>query len=299
MTKTLHIPVALTLAFGVTSASFAVTIYSNNPAGDSFTNPTSTNMGQAVGATNWFYNNVRNNGVVGINSTLPRSGLGSAQLVSAQGPGGASSKADIEYINFSNPGNATSPIVSMGSLGSLNSLGYEWYRGAGGAASAWQHPVLRLYVDADGNMGTTNDRGYLVFERAYNQGTGAVPTNQWITEDLFTYNSGAGANMWQVAFGVGNFDTAGNWQTLSTWQSVNGFTPTPNGRTFNANSAVYGISFGVGSGWGTLSGAIDNVRIGFAGGASETYNFEVVPEPASMAVLGIGALALLRRRRKA
>jgi hypothetical protein len=44
---------------------------------------------------------------------------------------------------------------------------------------------------------------------------------------------------------------------------------------------------------------VDNITFGF-GGTYTTYNFEVVPEPASMLALGSGLIGLLglRRRKK-
>ena len=81
---------------GVSSAASAtgVTVYSNGGgSGDMFTNAGGTNTGQAVGTSGWYYNNVRNNGNVGINSTYARSGNGSVYMETTQGPGGASSKA--------------------------------------------------------------------------------------------------------------------------------------------------------------------------------------------------------------
>ncbi len=289
---------AIGLGFASTGASGAI-VYSNNAApGDYFTNASGTNTnpatpGAALGATGWFYTNVRNNGIVGISTDLPRSGNGSARLQSTQGPAGASSKADLEYFHTTN-----GVLSAMGTLGSMNALSYDWYRVSGGTANDYYNPVIRLYVDGDGDLNTTTDRGYLVYERAYNPNTAAVPTDQWISDDVFNFNGpGASANLWQVAFGVGNFDTAGNWQPLSTWTQPGGFTPSPNGKNFSSASVVYGLSLGVGSGWGTFDGAVDNVEIGFTGAPLYQFNFEVVPAPGSIALLGLGSLVALRRRR--
>jgi len=64
---------------------------------------------------------------------------------------------------------------------------------------------------------------------------------------------------------------------------------------------VISVNAGFGSGWpNTFVGAVDNITFGF-NGQYTTYNFEVVPEPASMLVLGSGLVSMmaLRRRRKA
>jgi hypothetical protein len=69
---------------GVLSANvFAATtiVYSNNPApGDQFTNSGPLNQGQAVGTSGWYYNNVRNNGAVGIRTNYPFNGNGSVYM---------------------------------------------------------------------------------------------------------------------------------------------------------------------------------------------------------------------------
>ena len=279
------------MAVGTSARAGLVTINANGSMpGDDFTNATTSSTtpatpGALLGATGWTYNNVRNNGHVGVNTNLPRSGNGSAWFNGTQGPAGNSSKADIEFLNA--PGGT---LTSMGTLGTLTSLSYDWYKSSVSAAS--QHAVLRLYVDADGNMGTANDRGYLVYERAY-QTNNSVPTDQWNTDDLMS------ANLWQVRFGFGNFDTSPNWKPVSVWGSASGYTPTTpaNGLHLDQNTAIYGLSAGIGSGWNTFVGAVDNITIGFNNADPTVFNFEVVPEPASLSLMALGALALIRRRR--
>jgi hypothetical protein len=292
----LLIPAVLSAALAIAASlpvhAANVVVPANNVApGDDFTNASGTNTtpstpGAALGASGWTYNNVRNNGHVGIRTNNPRSGNGSAWFNGTQGPSGPSSKSDLEYLNT----NGLGGLVSMGTLAGINSLAYDWYKSSSSAAS--QHTVLRLYVDADGNFGTANDRGYLVYERAY-QTDNSVPTDQWNTDDV------SAANLWQVWFGNGNFDTAGNWQSLSVWGSAGGFTPSGGGLHMDANSVVYGLSSGIGSGWGTYTGYVDNITIGFVGSAATTYNFEVepIPEPSALVLAALGGFVLLVRFR--
>ncbi len=51
----------LGLALMVAGSASAQIVFSNNAApGDSFTNASGSNQGQAVGSTGWYYNNTRN-----------------------------------------------------------------------------------------------------------------------------------------------------------------------------------------------------------------------------------------------
>jgi hypothetical protein len=260
---------------GVLSANvFAATtiVYSNNPApGDDVTSGSA-----AVGTSGWIYNNVRYDGHVGIRTDLPRSGNGSVWFKGEQGPSGNSSKADIEYWSR----------TPLGTLNDLNLLSYEWYRKSGSyTAHAHYHPVLRIWLsNGDGAYGFDgSSKGYLVFERAYNAPwyTSAVPTNTWvgdsITDSTVLWSTGSLPD----AFGVYN-------RTLSQWKSLIG------------NYKVYAISAGIGSGWGTFEGAVDNISYQFGNGPVVTTNFEVVPEPTTMALFGLGLLGaaggLLRRK---
>lgn len=188
--------VAAVSAVVVSPAMAGTVIVKPDPtSGDSFTNSGVTNQGEAVGANGagWYYNNVRRDGVVGITNALPRSGTGS---VAQGGPNNA--KGDIEFLpNAVNVGGNFFSTGSLGKLKDLNALSYDWYRDASSTAGSHFHSSLRLLLDLDGDLTTLTDRGGIVFERAYNPSVSPVPTDTWVSEDVFA----ADANMW--SFGLG------------------------------------------------------------------------------------------------
>lgn len=146
-------------------------------------------------------------------------------------------------------------------LGELDSLSFDYMVEASDRTDVI--PVFRLMVDADGDLSTTNDRGELVFEWAY-QGLGAVTQDTWQTADL----AGDDWVVWQRSVNQ-NFDQIANMANLSDWTDADGHAPA-GGIHFDQNSVVLGWSIALGSGNGTTSAYVDNLQVG-----GVTYDFMV------------------------
>jgi hypothetical protein len=242
---------------------------------------TGTGSSRASGnrvANTWYQANVGAGSTVGITTDYARSGNGSAYFNSTQGDLG---KADLLY-NFAT---SASPVA----LSSLTSASFDFYRDAASTTTATFAPVLRLAMAKNGAFA-----GLLVLENTY-QTQAAAPVDTWTTlsSDL---NSGI---WWATNASLGpTFANAnGGQKTLSQWIADNA----------GSNLTVSGLEIGIGSGWANqFYGAVDNVRVNFAGGPSVDSNFEVtaaataVPEPASwaMMIVGIGAVGGTMRRRR-
>jgi hypothetical protein len=287
-----HLTAAVAVAVSLTPlASIGAQVVTVTTPVGVYTEPGPVNTGDPFALDTWLRTNVRNNGSVGITNTYARSGNGSAYFNGAQGPSGASSKADFEYF-FG--GQYVSPFA----LGTLTGLSYDYYRDASSTNSAIQVPSLRMYLDFDGNAATA-DYGYMIYEPYYTQGAAGVVTGAWQSETI-----GSSSIFWVSQFGHGNENV---YRPLSDY-TTNGYTPNAGFTQITRSSIVLGLSSGIGSGWGPFTGAVDNIRVQYGSGASAkdvTFNFETAstttPEPATTALTATGLLALvgIARRRKA
>lgn len=137
-------------------------------------------------------------------------------------------------------------------LGDLDALSFDYYIANSDRTDVI--PVIRLFIDADGNLATTGDQGELVFEYSY-QGLGPTTQDSWQTADL----AGDDWVAWQRSFSV-NRDQIVNMTELSDWADADGFTPA-GGLNFNEDSLVLGWSIALGSGNGTTDVYLDNLTI--------------------------------------
>lgn len=281
-------PTKITLILGLlggTVAAQAQTVYSNNFGGDNFTNPGASPANQMVngvqggGPEQVTYRETKNNGTVGINMNLPRSGNGSVWF-STNGTAGGKSEIALS-TGFSGAGDSTG---ILGAFDNLSALGADLYTLAS-PDSGNQAPILRIELFS----AVENKYGQLVFDTGWTPGHyGTFTYGQWNTVDLL---SNANSIWLRATSGINAAYDPGagpdnHERTLANWQSILG------GKGYQ----VISVNSGMGTFNGTYQGAMDNLSVGF-GGDNHVYNFEAVPEPASLCALGLGALALIRKRK--
>ena len=269
-------------SLGVLPAS-AETVAIFGAPDETLTEMPSRDHSAAFVSSGWYYTHIEEGTKIKVSGSYPRSGNGSISFDAPE-----NGRADIEFVSGAAlvDGSYVSTI-SLGAFSGLTSMSYDWYRSPLSSASPAQHPSLRVLLDRDGSLTTTNDRGGLIFERAYNNL--ATPVDQWVTDVV-----SANTRIWNTGFDFGSeFDIDFNGDAfdsnLFSWQA------------FLPDAAVIGFSAGVGGGWNSFSGAVDNISWTLNGVAS-TSNFELIPnevsEPETLSLIlsSLVALAMVNRR---
>ena len=268
MTRKLTIPMILaTMAFCASARAVTVVV-------------TPSNLGD------WSLHSTDSSGTVGTGTATaelvngpatPPLGIGSAHLMT--GPGAGDGSAQLRNDAWAGT-----------LLADLTDLGYSTY------ATSWngqQVPYLTIWLDLDG-IGSHDDR--LWFEPAYSEASAGngnpnpqadVALNTWQTWDVLdgmVYND------------LGPAGPGSNAITFSDYVTAN-----PTATIINdAAQGIGGIRLTSGfAGGSDFDANVDAFIIGTADG-STTYDFERIPEPATLVLAGLAVLGLvgIARRRK-
>lgn len=247
----------------------------------------------AVGT--WYESGVQAGGTIGI---VDLTGVG-GNLETAQplptGAGKITTTSDnqsrAQAFTYADFGDAASFLSNV-------TLGYNYYKTTN-PSNVSAAPSLKLNVQS--LVGTGDNFGTLIYEPYWNQSPGdLVPdADAWQAASI-PANAGGGDDnhggwWWSGGFEIGSGAGGPPLRSLTEWVSA-----------FQASDPVDFATArvtAIGIGEGTFNtnevSYFDNISYAVVGGPSETWDFQAIPEPGSLAMAGVAAIAGLAVRRKA
>ncbi len=225
-----------------------------------------------INTQGWQAVNVRDDGLVEINKNQPLFGDGSLMFATDT----QTNNQDKADFQFTWQQSMTEIDFSERTLGQISNLNYAWYRDATSTTVAHFIPVFRLNFYDDNNTpeNPADDvAGVMVWEGVYN-GFNNPAQDSWEIVDMMT------DNFWVFVSFNGQGTGTGVIQNYNS--SINDWiNNSPVGQpgdpqiNLSADTYIFGVNVGVGSGWGnSFIGYVDAVRVAFGGGDDFLFNFE-------------------------
>ena len=243
----------------------------------------------------WYEGSIAAGGTIG---TVDLTGMGGNLETAQPLPTGAArittandNASRAEAFTYDDLGGAASFLSNV-------TMGYSYYKTTN-AISPSAAPSLKLTVAATG--GTGDNFGNLIYEPYWNQPVGnplVAPADAWQTVSI-DMNAGSGdvnhgGWWWSGGFEIPSGSGGPPIRSLAEW--VTAF------QASDATDFATARIVGIGVGEGTFNPAelsyFDNVSYKVIGGGSQRWNFQAIPEPASMGLAGIAAVAGLAVRRR-
>lgn len=193
--------------------------------------------------------------------------------------------AKLTSADFSDQAEVGIPVNRANATLALTTGSYEYdYYQTTGVVASNQAPSFRLTI-TNPDAQDSDRTGALTYEPRNN---GISTKDNWVS---VASTSTSGQWAWNGGLGIGS---GGGTMTLAQWDVA-----------FQAaDSANYSSAYVLVAGVGTVGARnmlsyFDNVTIGIPTAFDETtYDFEVVPEPASLGLLATGAALMLSSRRR-